>query len=196
MMGSGVSRDRWGLWARRASACGGDLSTGALEGDGMHLGLGIADVRRKTSMALIVFLALTGCDVEASAGQSAERNASAMPGDERFTCTATRVHDGDGPIWCAEGPKIRLTAIAARELDETCQAGHPCPDASGASAQRELARLAAGQVLSCERTGTSYGRVTAWCWRHDGIELNCAMVRSGTALPWPRYDPDRRLCGR
>lgn len=31
-----------------------------------------------------------------------------------FTCTPTRVWDGDGPIWCAEGPKIRLAGIAAR----------------------------------------------------------------------------------
>lgn len=112
----------------------------------------------------------------------------------RFTCTATRVHDGDGPIWCAEGQKVRLTAIAARELDETCSAGHPCPAASGSSAQRELERLAGGQVLTCEPTGTSYGRVTAWCWRQDGVELNCAMVENGYALRWERYDPNGRLC--
>ena len=114
----------------------------------------------------------------------------------RFACTVTRVHDGDGPIWCAEGQRVRLTAIAAREIDETCNPGHPCPAASGASAQRELERLARGQVLTCEQTGTSYGRVTAWCWRPDGVELNCAMVENGYALRWERYDPHGRLCGR
>jgi endonuclease YncB( thermonuclease family) len=31
-----------------------------------------------------------------------------------FTCTPVRVWDGDGPIWCAEGPKVRLAGIAAR----------------------------------------------------------------------------------
>lgn len=66
---------------------------------------------------------------------------------ERFACTVTKVHDGDGPIWCAEGPRIRLTAIAARELDETCSPGHPCPAASGASAQQALERLALGRTL-------------------------------------------------
>ena len=38
-----------------------------------------------------------------------------------FSCTPTRVWDGDGPIWCAEGPKVRLAGIAAREVDETCR---------------------------------------------------------------------------
>jgi endonuclease YncB( thermonuclease family) len=132
------------------------------------------------------------------AGRNSDRpeasHAAASAGD-RFSCTVTKIHDGDGPIWCAEGPKVRLTAIAARELDETCQPGHPCPDASGASALAELTRLAAGQVLSCEQSGTSYHRVTAWCWRPDGRELNCAMVKSGKALHWRKFDPDRRLCG-
>jgi endonuclease YncB( thermonuclease family) len=111
-----------------------------------------------------------------------------------FSCTVTGVHDGDGPIYCAEGVKIRLTAIAARELDESCNAGHPCPAASGSSASAALDRLTRGQVLRCEATGMSYSRVTAWCWRSDGIELNCAMVQEGMAAPWRRHDPDGRLC--
>src|SRR5687767_12542809 len=46
---------------------------------------------------------------------------------QSFACTPTAVWDGDGPIWCAEGPKIRLAGIAAREIDGTCKKGHPCP---------------------------------------------------------------------
>lgn len=114
--------------------------------------------------------------------------------DDRITCTVVRVHDGDGPIWCAEGPRIRLTAIAARELDESCNPHHPCPAASGASAKAALTKLAMGKVLQCEPTGRSYGRTTAWCWRPDGVELNCAMVQGGWAARWDRYDPDRRMC--
>jgi endonuclease YncB( thermonuclease family) len=113
-----------------------------------------------------------------------------------FRCTVTGVHDGDGPIYCAEGPKIRLQAIAARELDGSCSPGHPCPAASAHSARMALDRLTRGQVLRCERTGTSYGRVTAWCWRADGREINCEMVRSGTALPWRKHNPAGRLCRR
>lgn len=124
----------------------------------------------------------------------------ATPTGNMFTCTAKKVHDGDGPIWCSERGadgkpiKIRLQAIAAREIDETCSPGHPCPNASGAAAQQALEKLALGQSLRCEATGTSYSRVTAWCWREDGVELNCAMVESGTALRWAKYDRQRRLC--
>jgi endonuclease YncB( thermonuclease family) len=154
-------------------------------------------------LALMVGLAAALCAVVFiwSAGSAGSAHiAGSSPGigsssrADTFPCTVTKVHDGDGPIWCAEGPKIRLTAIAARELDETCSAGHPCPSASGAEAQRELEALATGRRLQCERTGTSYKRVTAWCWREDGLELNCAMVKSGKALAWKRYDPDERLC--
>lgn len=117
-----------------------------------------------------------------------------------FRCDVTGVHDGDGPIYCAQrGPdgkpiKIRLQAVAARELDETCSPGHPCPAASGAAAKAALTRLATGHRLRCEATGRSYARVTAWCWREDGVELNCAMVESGTALAWAKFDRAGRLC--
>lgn len=43
-----------------------------------------------------------------------------------FVCTPVAVWDGDGPIWCKEGPKIRIAGIAAREMDGTCSRGHPC----------------------------------------------------------------------
>ena len=36
---------------------------------------------------------------------------------QTFTCTPTHVWDGDGPIWCEEGPRLRLAGIAAREMD-------------------------------------------------------------------------------
>lgn len=111
-----------------------------------------------------------------------------------FSCRVTGVHDGDGPIYCASGEKIRLTAVAARELDGTCSSGHPCPEATAEAAKAQLESLVLGQTLRCEQTGTSYQRITAWCWREDGIEINCAMVRSETSSYWRRYDPAGRLC--
>ena len=30
-----------------------------------------------------------------------------------FACTPVRVWDGDGPVWCAEGPKLRIAGITA-----------------------------------------------------------------------------------
>lgn len=44
-----------------------------------------------------------------------------------FTCTHKAVWDGDGPIWCAEGPKVRLAGIAAREIDWTFRPATPAP---------------------------------------------------------------------
>ena len=117
-----------------------------------------------------------------------------QPGSS-FTCVVTGVHDGDGPIYCTTGVKIRLTAVAARELDGSCTAGHPCPAASAEAATQALWKLVQGQVLQCRATNKTYDRIAAWCWRPDGKEVNCEMVRSGTALHWVKYDPDMRICG-
>src|SRR3546814_10069171 len=55
-----------------------------------------------------------------------------------FLCTPTLVADGDGPVWCAEGPRIRIAGIAARELDGTCRRGHPCPRAGPIAARNAI----------------------------------------------------------
>lgn len=119
-----------------------------------------------------------------------------------FTCTPVRVWDGDGPIWCAEGPRIRLAGIAAREMDGRCRTGHPCPDASGAQARDHLVRLIGrrtgtaatghvlvdGEPLRCRSAGSGQGeRTAAWCSNRRAGDLSRAMVRSGLALKWDRY---------
>jgi len=117
-----------------------------------------------------------------------------------FPCTVEGVHDGDGPIYCLERDregrniKIRLSGLAAREIDGTCRPNQPCPDASGEEAKAELLRLSVNRVLRCHREGRSYARTVATCSNGDG-DLSCAMIRSGTALRWERYDPNGRLVG-
>jgi endonuclease YncB( thermonuclease family) len=128
--------------------------------------------------------------------------ASIVAAGNSFTCTPKAVWDGDGPIWCSEGPKIRLAGIAARELDGACKSGHPCPAASGEVARDRLVRilggprgrLATGHVrvssrpLKCRSEGGAGGnRTAAWCVTASGADLSCAMVETGTALRWPRY---------
>jgi len=130
------------------------------------------------------------------------RASPVVPVGETFTCTPVAVWDGDGPIWCAEGPKIRLSGIAARELDGTCSTGHPCPDAAGIAARDELVGLLGGQKgtlptghikvstqpLKCISMGGGKGsRTAAFCRRQDGLDLSCAMVSSGKAARWQRY---------
>lgn len=118
----------------------------------------------------------------------------------RFSCTVEGVHDGDGPIYCRERDlegrriKIRLGGIAAREVDETCRPNQPCPEASALEATNELLRLARGRVLQCRRLGMSYARTVAYC-SNGTVDLSCAMIRSGKALRWEKYDLDRHLIG-
>lgn len=129
---------------------------------------------------------LTPAEVSTEAGARTPR-----PGD--FECRVSSITDGD-TLRCSDGTKIRLHAVAAREADETCSPGHPCPTASAASATSMLRSLASGRTLSCQRTGSSYDRVTAICWTPEGREINCAMVRSGVALVWPRFNREQPLC--
>lgn len=124
-----------------------------------------------------------------------------------FTCTQTRVWDGDGPIWCAEGPKIRLAGIAVREIDGSCRRGHPCPSPSGVAARDQLVKLLGGAfgtmqtghvvvrgpALRCQSEGSAKGeRTAARCWTPAGVDLSCAMIASGYALRWAAYDRQNR----
>ncbi|MES2905031.1 MAG: hypothetical protein V4696_12675 [Pseudomonadota bacterium] len=119
-----------------------------------------------------------------------------------FLCTPTAVWDGDGPVWCQEGPRLRLSGIAARELDGTCSPGHPCPDATALQARDALVNILGGArgalgtghirvragTMRCISTGSAGGnRTGAWCILADGRDLSCAMVASGTVLRWQRY---------
>jgi len=112
-----------------------------------------------------------------------------------FSCRVASVHDGD-TLRCADGTRIRLHAIAAREIDETCSEGHPCPAASAEAARLELVKLAQNRTLDCRRTGRSYNRVTAICDNDDGVEINCAMVRTGTTVIWDRFHQEHPICAR
>ena len=112
---------------------------------------------------------------------------------DSFTCSVASITDGD-TLRCFDGTRIRLHAVAARERDETCSVGHPCPAASAASATAKLSELASGQMLQCQKTGTSYERVTAICTNEAKVEINCAMVQSGTAVIWPRFNAERAIC--
>src|SRR5688572_21736841 len=70
--------------------------------------------------------------------------AQVVAAGQAFICTPTAVWDGDGPIWCAEGPRIRIAGVAAREIDETCQTSQPCPSVGGVEARDRLVSLFGG----------------------------------------------------
>jgi endonuclease YncB( thermonuclease family) len=125
-----------------------------------------------------------------------------VPAGQSFRCTPVKLWDGDGPIHCSEGPRVRLAGIAAREADGSCRPGHPCP-AAGAGASRDaLARLlgrtvsaaptghlvVTGPALRCLSQGGAGGnRTAAFCVSPASGDLSCAMLRSGTVAKWDRY---------
>ncbi|WP_137865103.1 MULTISPECIES: hypothetical protein [unclassified Sphingomonas] len=133
-----------------------------------------------------------------------------------FACTPTHVADGDGPIWCAEGPRIRLAGIAARERDGSCRPGHPCPTASADAAMSALVGLLGGSrgrvrfggarfdharvrapTMRCLSSGNGKGaRTAAFCQLADGRNLNCAMLATRTVVRWDRYWRSDMKCPR
>ncbi len=84
--------------------------------------------------------------------------------------------------------------IEAREADNTCRYPDLCPSASGAEAKAALSRIAVGR-LKCVSFGPSYRNVDARCETPKGSDVSCEMMRSGTVVRWPRYDPEGRLLG-
>jgi len=121
---------------------------------------------------------------------------------QSFQCTPVRVWDGDGPVWCEEGPRVRLAGVAAREMDGTCNSNQPCPRATAEQSRNALARLVgnqigsspqghalvAGPTMKCLSTGSAGGnRTGAWCMSPKSGDISCAMVRAGAALRWEKY---------
>jgi endonuclease YncB( thermonuclease family) len=133
--------------------------------------------------------------------------AKALAAGATFTCTPVAVWDGDGPVWCAEGPKIRLAGVAAREIDNSCKPGHPCPAINGVAARDRLVRLFGGSsgtlqtshvrvrsaAMRCRSNGSAGGhRTAARCYSPVFGDLSCAVVRAGGAARWQRYWGEHR----
>jgi endonuclease YncB( thermonuclease family) len=137
-------------------------------------------------------------------------SAAIVPAGQTFICTPVRVWDGDGPVWCAEGPRVRLAGIAAREMDGTCRDNQPCPVADPSAARDALVQLLGvptgqspeghirvqGPAMSCVSVGDAGGsRTAAWCISPQSGDVSCAMVAGGWALRWPRFWQGHR-CSR
>jgi endonuclease YncB( thermonuclease family) len=97
---------------------------------------------------------------------------------------------------------LRIAGIAAREMDGTCRAHHPCPRSSAIAARDALVQilggargisstghvLVRGPKLTCRSDGPAEGnRTAAWCRLPSGADLSCAMIRTRTVLRWDRY---------
>ena len=111
---------------------------------------------------------------------------------QTFSCTVNRVHDGDGPLWCAEGPKVRIAGIQAPDFEsaEPCRqrrARYVCSDARARASQRTVSALVLHRRLTCQALEPSYSRIVARCRLLDGRDLSCAVLAAGAATRWERY---------
>ena len=133
--------------------------------------------------------------------------AQAVAAGLTFSCTPVAVWDGDGPIWCAEGPKVRVAGVAAREMDGSCRPGQPCPTVNAIDARDRLVRLLGGArgvrpeghiivrstTMTCRSEGSAGGsRTAAWCRSPAFGDLSCAVIRAGGAVRWARYWRDHQ----
>nr|WP_300974484.1 thermonuclease family protein [Sphingomonas sp. LHG3406-1] len=108
-----------------------------------------------------------------------------------FNCRVAYVHDGD-TFRCADGTRIRLSAIDTPEMPGACRTGRSCTPGDPYRAKSVLASMIEGRNVSCKPAGASYNRVAAWC-SIGGTDLSCAMLKSGLAIRLPKYDPSGRL---
>ena len=118
--------------------------------------------------------------------------AAALPA---FTCDVVRVHDGDGPLWCRSGEKVRVAGIQAPDFESAApcrrlaarRPAYTCDDRAAARAQRIVSGLTLGKRLTCQPQGKSYSRIVARCRLPDGRSLSCAAIASGAAVRWDRF---------
>ena len=109
-----------------------------------------------------------------------------------FSCRVQYVTDGD-TFRCSNGTRVRLSSIDTPEMPGSCRPGRACAPGDPHAAKAALQRLIDGRTVQCQRVGMSYNRVAAWC-SVNGLDLSCAMIRSGHAIRLSQHDKDRRLC--
>jgi endonuclease YncB( thermonuclease family) len=109
-----------------------------------------------------------------------------------FVCEVRHVHDGDGPLHCANGVKVRIAGVQSPDFEDsepcrTARPGYVCDDRLAAQAQAITARLTLHQRLTCQPLGHSFKRIVASCLLPDGQRLECAVIAAGAGVRWERY---------
>lgn len=112
-----------------------------------------------------------------------------------FVCEVVKVHDGDGPLWCRSGQKVRVAGIQAPDYTSASPCRRPaarrvtytCDDAAAERSRRIVERLVLGQRLMCQPEDRSYKRIVARCTLPDGRSLSCAAIAAGAAVRWATY---------
>jgi endonuclease YncB( thermonuclease family) len=109
-------------------------------------------------------------------------------------CLVVAVTDAD-TIRCADGTRIRIAAINAREKDGSCIRNAPCPAMRHEQAKPIVERMTVGRTLRCVPVGVSYRRVVADCRLPDGRSLSCSIVAARAASWWASFATRYRMGG-
>jgi endonuclease YncB( thermonuclease family) len=112
-----------------------------------------------------------------------------------FVCEVVRVHDGDGPLWCSDGRKVRIAGVQAPDFTSAvpcrdrrrAEGNYTCSDAKAERSRRSVERLTLHKRLTCRPVDKSYTRVVARCTLPDGRSLSCATIATGAAQRWSAY---------
>lgn len=112
-----------------------------------------------------------------------------------FICEVVKVHDGDGPLWCRAGQKVRIAGIQAPDYASASPCRRPaakrvtytCDNVAAERSRRIVERLVLSQRLTCQPVDRSYKRIVARCTLPDGRSLSCAAIAAAAAVRWDRY---------
>lgn len=120
-----------------------------------------------------------------------------MPADmpPPFVCEVVKVHDGDGPIWCRNGIKVRVAGIQAPDYASAAPCRRPaakrtayiCDSAAAKRSRATVERLVLRKRITCQPVDRSYKRLVARCTLPDGRSLSCAAIAAGAAVRWSTY---------
>jgi len=136
-----------------------------------------AVARSSLALAVVLFLSLPG--------STDARQSHALPRSHARLIGRAEAIDGDTLL--VGGIHVRLEGIDAPEIDQLCTDASAKPWHCGAEAHRVLARLIAGQSVTCEERGLDkYHRLLGIC-RVGVLDINGELVRRGLAWAFVRY---------
>lgn len=98
---------------------------------------------------------------------------------EPFLCAPLTVTDGDS-LRCGS-VRVRLLGIDAPEMPGSCRQGRQCVQGDPYAARDYLVSLTRTAVQCTPLGQDRYGRTLARCTA-NGIDLSCALIRSGHAV--------------
>lgn len=107
-------------------------------------------------------------------------------------CPQPTAVDGDN-IRC-DGMNLRVIGVNAREADNSCRRGAPCPQMSGQQARQAMQQLIARGVRYRVHYRDAFGRPVVSAQLPDGRDLSCALIARGAAVRWDRYWPAGKSC--